>query len=118
MQPKTKVSATDGQEEETVSQIEATAEILTEDNYAAKVEMWSSLCLALRYIPRTQIDRAIEIVNYFETIGPFYEPTLFIRGGAENLAGQKKFLHALKAFEAVMDEIVLERVAKKVKYGV
>lgn len=78
---------------------------VTEDTYTASVKTWAAMCSGINYIPLEDISKALEIALRFETIGPFVEPTRFMRGGSRNIRQQIEFLKALLAFRRSLEGV-------------
>ena len=74
---------------------------LSQESY---IRTQKQITMAIAMIRNLDLDEFIRAINYAETVGPLFDPTLYVRG-ADNMEAIKKVALKLQEVKTVSDEL-------------
>ena len=81
------------------------------DEYRTEMDLVVNFARMIQLLP---VDELTQALGKVETLAPIFEPTAYLRGGADNLQDQRALLTAVAAVKQAMDRID-ERAAKRAR---
>lgn len=87
---------------------------MNQDKFEMTWQVLTSICHTAQYIPIEDVEQLLTTIRISEAIGPLIEPTMYMRGGADNLDDQREIAQGFLAFRKAIDK-VMERAKEKRK---